>query len=71
MDRAVYNSEDTLWYKDGDDPWTIRVYSRGQKVRPIPSAVADTYGEAFEKLFGYTAPIPVLVRSVRPAAMLP
>jgi len=63
--QAVYNSEDGKWYKRGDDPWTIRVHAVGEKVRPIPSVEASTYGEAFETLFEHPVEIPALMRSQR------
>lgn len=66
-ERAVYNSEDGQWYKDGDDPWMLRTYATGEIIRPIPSASADTYFDAFAQLFGRPAPVPAVVRSPRPA----
>ena len=68
-DRVVYNSEDGLWYKAGDDPWTIREIPNDRKVQPVPFAAADTYASAFENLFGYPAAMPILVRSPRTATV--
>jgi hypothetical protein len=64
-ERAVYNIDEDRWYKDGDDPWTVRVIPADRIVLPIKSVVADTYADAFLSLFGYPMPIPALVRSPR------
>lgn len=57
-EHAVYNSEDGKWYRQGDDPWTVREVKPGQKLQPLVFAVADSYPEAFEKLFGHAIVIP-------------
>jgi len=57
-DRVFYNSEDSRWYKQGDDPWTVRIVAKGDVVRPIPSVEAGTYCAAVLGLFGHLPFIP-------------
>jgi len=67
FERAVYCTEEDRWYKQGDDPWTVRDIPADRVVTPIISVIADTYGEAFELLFGHAVVIPAPVRSARRA----
>lgn len=71
MERAVYNSEDGKWYPEHAAPWKIRFVNkgRGDKIPPLVFALADTYTEAFTKLFGYAPVLPPIVRGVRPAVL--
>lgn len=65
FERAVFCEEENRWYKQGDDPWTVRIVSVGDVLKPIFSVVASTYNEAFELLFGHPIEIPVAMRSAR------
>lgn len=65
MDVAVYNSEDGQWYPEGDAPWKVRDAVPGRPIPPLRFALADTYGEAVEKLFGHKPLLPPNVRGVR------
>jgi hypothetical protein len=63
IENAVYDSEHGKWYKQGDDPWTVREVARGQFVRPIVFSNAPTYLDAFAELFGHAAVIPPPTRT--------
>lgn len=65
IEKAVYNSEDSKWYRMGDDPWTVRFVKVGDILKPLVFAIATTYTEAFEQLFGHPVPIPPPVRAPR------
>ena len=54
--RVIYNLEDGHWYRDGCAPY--------QKVNPT-RVTADTFLEAFEKLYGPKFFIPPVTRSAR------
>lgn len=62
---AIYNEEEGAWYRLGDEPWKIRAAVKGQPARTFVRVEAISYGEAFEKLFGHPAPLPVLTRGQR------
>lgn len=64
-ERAVYSSEDGKWYRQGDDPWTVRVVPIGHKIQPIFSVRADTMLEAFESLFHHPVQMPKIIRAPR------
>lgn len=64
-ERAVYNSEDGKWYRQGDDPWVVRLVPKGSVLKPLVFAIADTYGDAFQQLFGHPVLFPVSVYSHR------
>lgn len=65
QEHAVYNSEDGKWYRQGDDPWTVRIVPQGSKLQPIFSVRADNVLEAFEDLFGYPLSMPAVTREAR------
>ena len=64
-ERVVYNEDDGRWYVQGDDPWVVRIVPKGSPVKPLRFAIADTYEEAFQQLFGHASPIPAVVRGHR------
>jgi hypothetical protein len=64
-ERAVYNSEDGRWYRQGDDPWTVRIVGKGEILKPLISARAYTSLDAFKSLFGHPLEIPPVSRSHR------
>ena len=74
IERVVYNSEESLWYKDGEESHRLEVVNNeasGKRVvTPHVSASADTYPEAFEKIFGHALVIPPPVRAPRREAVL-
>ena len=63
-DRAVYNEETSLWRKENDD-LSVKNAVKGEKIAQIIEVKADTYPEAFEKLFGYSVFSPAPERAVR------
>lgn len=63
IENAVYDSEHGKWYKQGDDPWTVREVARGQVVRPIAFSTAMNYMDAFADLFGHVPVIPPPTRT--------
>ena len=65
MDVAVYNSEDGRWYPEGDAPWKVRNEVAGRKIPPLRFAIADSDGEAVEKLFGHPPVLPPNTRAAR------
>jgi hypothetical protein len=64
-ERVVYNSEDIKWYPEGDAPWKVRVVARGEQLKPLRFAIADTYADAFLALFGTEPLIPEIKRTPR------
>jgi hypothetical protein len=54
FERVFYNSENGKWYRQGDDPQTVR------------SVSADSNLQAFELLFSRPAQMPVITRTRRP-----
>lgn len=64
-ERAVYNSEDDRWYRQGDDPWTVRIVQRGEVLKPLVSVRADNSLDAYANLFGHPLEIPPVQRSPR------
>lgn len=63
--RPVYNEPDGKWYKLGDEPFRVRVVTKGEKFMPVVGVEASSFGEAFEKLYGYPPLIPAPVRAPR------
>lgn len=62
---AVYNAEDGSWYRLGDEPWKVRNAAKGQPAHTFVRVEASCYAEAFEKLFGHPAPLPVQSNDAR------
>ena len=64
IERAIFHCEENengsiengRWYRQGEEPWRVRIVSRGEKLMPLFNIKADSYLEAFEKLYGH-APV--------------
>jgi hypothetical protein len=69
IERAVFCEDETRWYKQGDDPWTVRPVPKDSVLQPVFSVVADTYSEAFELLFGHKEEFPAQARHIHKEAV--
>jgi hypothetical protein len=66
----VYNSENGKWYRPETSFAVREVKGRGEKLPPDPGIYADTYPEAFEKIYGQALVIPPPVRAPRRESIL-
>jgi hypothetical protein len=69
--QAIYHSEDSRWYRQGEEPWRVRIVKMNEPIMPLFSVVADTCLEAFESLYNIAAPIPTPEHAPHREPMLP
>jgi hypothetical protein len=68
-EQAIYHAEETRWYRIGEEPWRVRFVSKGETLMPDFSVTADSYCDAFEKLYGHSVNIPLVQRDKRREAI--